>query len=88
MRIEQGYGVMKDVLTGEVLEEHSYFACAHCHHKVATRTLRSHDFSTCFTCDDGKGRGLICNKPECRTCTPFFKALEASEARAKFRSML
>jgi hypothetical protein len=88
MRIEQGYGVMTDVITGQVLEEHSYFSCAHCSQKVATRLLRHHDYSTCFTCDDGKGRGLICKRAECQTCIPFFKKLEASEARARFRSML
>jgi hypothetical protein len=88
MRIEHGYGVMTDLLTGKVIEEHSYFSCAHCSRKVPTKTLRSHDYSTCFNCDDGKGRGLICQRPECRECTPFFKALEADEARAKFRSML
>lgn len=88
MRVEQGYGVMTDVLTGQVIEEHNYFSCAHCSQKVPTKTLRSHDYSTCFICDDGKGRGLICKRPECQECIPFMKKIEEQEAVARFRSML
>lgn len=88
MRIEQGHGVARDLLTGEVIAEHSYFACCHCHRKVPTATLRNHGYGTCFTCDDGKGHGLKCDKPECQECAPFYKKLEADEARAKLRSML
>lgn len=79
---------MTDLMTGQVIAEHSYFSCCHCGAKVATTTLRSHDYGTCANCEDGFGRGIRCNKPECRECTPYFKKIEAAEERAKFRSML
>ncbi len=89
MRIEHGYAVIKDRLSGKVTQELSVFACAHCHRKIHTTTLRSHEFSTCRNCEDGKGRGLICDSPKCQErCTPFFRALEIAESRAQFRSML
>lgn len=88
MWVEQGYGVATDLDTGKVIREESYFACCHCHRKVPIKTLHQHQYGICFTCDDGKGRGLKCDKPECQECSPFYRRLEAEEARAKLRSML
>lgn len=88
MRVEQGYAVIRDRESGRITRELSVFSCAHCGFKVHTTTLRSHEFSTCFTCDDGMGRGLICQKCVGGPCGPHLKKIEAMEARAAFRSML
>lgn len=88
MRVEQGYAVIRDRLSGKVTKELSVFSCAHCQHKVHTRTLNSHEFATCFNCDDGTGRGLICQKCVGLPCVPFQRKLDEMEAKAKLRAML
>lgn len=88
MRIEQGYAVIRDRESGKVTKELSAFRCAHCPRMVHTKTLRSHEFSTCFNCDDGMGRGLICAGCVGKPCIPYMKKIEAMEARARLRAMI
>jgi hypothetical protein len=88
MRVEQGYAVIRDRLEDKVTQELSVFSCAHCSRKVHASTLRSHEFSTCFNCDDGLGRGLICQSCVGRPCVPFQRKLDEMEARERLRSWI
>ncbi len=86
MRVEQGYAVITDRLTGKVTAKYNVFSCCHCGQKVHTPTLHSHEYGTCANCDDGKGRGLRCNRPACQTCIPHMRKIEDAEMRARFRA--
>jgi hypothetical protein len=61
----------------------SVFKCCHCGCLIHTNSLRNHDYSICFNCEDGHGRGLRCNKPECRECSNFMKRIDEEEAKAR-----
>lgn len=86
MRIQQGYAEIADRLTGKVTARLNVFSCCHCHRKIHTETLNSHEYGICFNCDDGMGRGLRCNDPRCQECTPFMRKLDAMEARERLRN--
>jgi len=88
MRIEQGEAEIRDKLTGQVTQRLVAFKCVHCGGVKHAPTLRSHEFSRCANCDDGIRGGLICEDCIGKPCVHFMRAIEADEARARFRSML
>lgn len=88
MRVQQGEATITDPGDRRLQRSANVFKCCHCGGLVHTATLRSHEYSTCLNCEDGSGRGLRCNKPECQICTPFLKKLEAEERAARLKVSL
>jgi len=87
-----GYAQITDPGVTPMLQERDVFSCCHCSKKVHVKPLTdpaAWPNGRCLNCEDGHGRGLICDKPECHErCSPFFKRLEQEEALAYKRQVL
>jgi hypothetical protein len=83
MRVQQGEATITDPGARLLQRSANVFKCCHGGELVHTATLRSHEYGICFNCDDGKGRGLRCNRPEHQECVHFMKRLEEEETRGR-----
>lgn len=84
MRLPQGYAVIVDPDARRMTTELDTFTCSHCNRVVHVRPLTdpADMGGRCLNCEDGKGRGLICQACVGKPCAPFMRRIEEEERRA------